>query len=476
VLPLAAAPASAGQRLETLRFLDPTPAPSPVVGFRLHVGPDAAHTTSIDIGNPVAGADGIRSYPLFLQYEAEVYLALTAYDEAGRESPPSNRIFRGPRGPAFDHDGDGASDLLRIDTASGRVEILRHGSDAGPLLLPLAAPPRSSSVARGDFDGSGTSDILWQRKGSRDLTAWLLGTDGNVDSVELPTPHPRLRLLGTGDLDGDSHDDLVFQDAAREELHLWFMADPAAPRQEVIPGLERPWRVVGIGDVEADRNSDLVWWDPSRSAIRIWHMNGPSVLEDESSSAELPVGAEPIGLGDYDADGTADLIMRWNKRWIVLTSLGEPIGPPSILAVASGAQIGIAAGHDFDGDGRGDLVVVDPSARVVAVFLLGPHAASPPPSDFAAASLSADLAREIGDSDHDWQPDFCDADFDNDGVVGISDLAILLQCLLLPAAGDCAGVDIDGDGWIGDPDLREAKLRFGEPTCRELQASQPPGN
>jgi hypothetical protein len=283
-------------------------------------------------------------------------------------------------------------------------------------------------------------------------------------------------LLGTGDLDGDSHDDLVFQDAAREELHLWFMADPATPRREVIPGLERPWRVVGIGDVEADRHSDLVWWDPSRSAIRIWHMNGPSVLEDEASSAMLPVGAEPIGLGDCDADGTKDLIMRWNKRWIVHTSLWEPFSPPSLLAVASGAQIGIAAGHDFDGDGRGDLVVVDPSARVVAAFLLGPHAASPPPSDFAAASLSADLAREIGDNDHDWQPGFCDADFDNDGAVGISDLTSLLQCLLLPAAGDCAGVDIDGDGWIGDPDLRETRLRFGEPACRELQAGQPPGS
>src|SRR3990172_7990090 len=136
-----AVPAAA--RLETLRFVDTNPEPSPVVGFRLYVGPDPDHATAIEIGMPPGGAGGIRSFPLLVEGDATVHLALTAYDAEGRESGPSNRIVRAPRGPAFDHDGDGASDLLRIDRGSGRIEILPDGGAGASRTLPLTAPPRA---------------------------------------------------------------------------------------------------------------------------------------------------------------------------------------------------------------------------------------------------------------------------------------------------------------------------------------------
>jgi hypothetical protein len=140
-----------------------------------------------------------------------------------------------------------------------------------------------------------------------------------------------------------------------------------------------------------------------------------------------------------------------------------------VLAGVS-TQIGVAAGDDFDGDGLGDLVLVDRSQRTLSALLLGPSAVSPPPSDFSSASVSADLAREIGDSDNDWQPDFCDADLDNDGLVGIIDIHIALACLGPISAEGCAALDTDRDGTIARSELDSITSRYGEPACAELTA------
>ena len=410
----AAAPAVAALRLETLRFFDPNPAPSPVVRFRLHVGPDAAHTTSIDIGMPAAVAGGIRSYPLLLGNAANVYIALTAVDGAGRESLRSNGIMRAPRGPAFDHDADGVSDLLRIDTAGGGIEVLRQGSDAGPQLLPLSQPKNSSIVARGDFDGNGTSDILWQRKGSRMLTRWLLGAGGNVLSERMPTPHPQLRLLGTGDLDGNSRDDVVFEDAGRAELHLWLVGATWVPQQEVIEGLPAPWRLLGIGDVEADRRSDLVWWDPSSGAIRIWHMNGRTVLEDtiwvavgDPMEAALDAYAHRVGvvIGDEVSDHPEVARYPFDSRrrrmsLMTTTRLYVKGAPDAVFPVCSNAsQAAFRAVEALSARGLRVLAVAtgagsehpvsDATAIEHDLELLGLIGLEDPPRPSAAASVAA---------------------------------------------------------------------------------------
>ena len=473
----AAGSATAGTRLETLRFVDSNPPPSPVVGFRLYVGAVGKPVTPINLGMPPPGTDGIRSFPLLVASGASVQLRLTAYDAIGRESDPSNRILRAPRGPTFDHDADGASDLVRIDSASGLVEILSAGSSGvSAQALSLGAPPQSSIVARGDFDGSGTSDLLWQRHGSRDLTLWRLGATagsslaGGVDPVALPKPGPGLRLLGSGDLDGDARDDLVFRDVASGDLDLWFLDGATLRQEELIPGPSKPWRLVGIGDVDADRRSDFVWWNPSTEAFRIWHMNGATVLEDLQPPGLLPHGSKPMGLGDYDGDGTSDLVARLGfPIWIAFSSLRDGLGPPSVIAVAH-PQVGAATGHDFDGDGNADLLLVSPSARTVNVLPLGPSAGSPMPLDFSAASLPGDVAREIGDADGDWNPDWCDADFDNNGVVGQSDFLLVARCIGDPAAEGCDAADINGDGVVGLPELLLVGSEFGGVACEALGA------
>jgi hypothetical protein len=458
--------ARAAFRLEMLRFEDPNPDPSPVVGYRVYVESNTAPARSFDIRMPPAAANGLRSFPLVVQDGATVRVTLTAYDAAGAESAHSNAIHRAPRRPAFDFDGDGGSDLLRIDAASGAVAVLRDGRGEAPAILSLAAPPGSTVVARGDFDGNGSCDLLWQRHGERGLSAWLLGGAGSIEPADLPAPDPRLRLLGVGDLDGDGRDDLAFEEWGSRDLHLWLLDGAALREESVIPAPRGPWHLVGIADVDADRRSDFVWWEPSSRAIRIWHMNGASVLEDALSPGALPTGATPVGLGDYDRDGAADLVVRRAfAGWIAVSPLRDRLGPFSIIATTGGWRFQPAVGHDFDGDGYADLVMVDLATRSVSALLLGPGAALAPALDFSTAALPGDLAAEVGDSDGDWYPDSCDADVDNDGLVGSGDYFLYARCVGEPAVGECAPADIDGDGSIGANELLLIGASFSEPVC-----------
>jgi hypothetical protein len=72
-------------------------APARVVGFRAHVGSaPGAYTRTIDLGRPAPDAAGIYRATIELADGEGAHLAVSAYDEGGHESSPSNDWARGP--------------------------------------------------------------------------------------------------------------------------------------------------------------------------------------------------------------------------------------------------------------------------------------------------------------------------------------------------------------------------------------------
>ena len=102
-------------------------------------------------------------------------------------------------------------------------------------------------------------------------------------------------------------------------------------------------------------------------------------------------------------------------------------------------------------------------------LLLDPGAGSSPPLDFSAARLPTDIARQVGDRDGDWNPDSCDGDLDNDGVVGQEDFLLLGRCVADPAAAGCADADVGGELAVSLPDLLLIGSDLGGAACQELQ-------
>jgi hypothetical protein len=456
-------------RIETVRFVDGNGNPSPVVGFRLHLATvPGAYGTVIEMGLPPADAAGVRRFPVEVGEVGTVYLAASAYDAEGRSSALSNEISRAPRTARFDHDGDGASDLLHRDAVSGRLELAAVvGASAVRRPLEAVVPDGWFVAARGDYDASGTSDLLLRRLGGGELEIWMLVASAPPNVVVPPAVGERFEAAGSGDLDGDGRDDLVLRDPATGELEVWLLGELGVSESVRLVGPRGPWVLAGVGDVDADRCADLVWRRRGRGDLEIWKMAGTFVVEQLVVPDLLAPGWELAGLADHDHDGADDLVLRRRATGqIGFRSLLEAVGPYEPLAVSAPGRLELVTGRDFDGDAWSDLALLDPFTRTLAVQLLGPGAfAEDIPLDLSGSQLPSDLAREVGDRDGDWNPDRCDADFNNDGMVGAPDLFAVAACFGAEAVVACEGPDLDGDGVVGAPDLALFAQRFGEVPC-----------
>lgn len=78
-------------------------APERVAGFRLHLGPaPGQYTRTVDIGKPLADENGVFRVRIEVDDEGATFVAVTAYDGRGTESPLSNETVRAvaPEGAA----------------------------------------------------------------------------------------------------------------------------------------------------------------------------------------------------------------------------------------------------------------------------------------------------------------------------------------------------------------------------------------
>jgi hypothetical protein len=93
----ALAATAAAARAETVVLRWRHAAPARVVGFRAHVGSaPGAYTRTIDLGRPAPDAAGVYRATIEVADGEGTHLAVSAYDESGRESAPSNEWSRAP--------------------------------------------------------------------------------------------------------------------------------------------------------------------------------------------------------------------------------------------------------------------------------------------------------------------------------------------------------------------------------------------
>lgn len=99
---------AADARLETLRWLDGNPSPSPVVGFRVYVGTQSqTYVDVFDVGYPMPNL-GEFAVDVQVSNTATLYFAMTSYDIMGQESDFSIEGVRLPpvgTGPSLTPNG-----------------------------------------------------------------------------------------------------------------------------------------------------------------------------------------------------------------------------------------------------------------------------------------------------------------------------------------------------------------------------------
>lgn len=217
-----------------------------------------------------------------------------------------------------DFDGDGFPDLVFEDDGGFLGLWSMQGIQmvwAQFLRPPTTGDSKWRVAGSGDWNGDGAEDLLFQHEDGT-LAVWLMkGTQ--LETLKLLEPSnpgdSRWRVVGTGDMNGDGQRDIVFQheDGA---LAVWFMKGTKIQNAQYLepanPG-DNQWRVAAVGDIDGDHKEDLLFQHRD-GTLGVWLMDGTKLLSASLLNPDSPGSGSwrLVGAADWNHDGKSDLLFQ----------------------------------------------------------------------------------------------------------------------------------------------------------------------
>jgi hypothetical protein len=296
-----------------VRSIGPLSEPSEAVRFV--EDPDAEPTPIPDpTPSPDANLDGAD---LILQNTDTGVVRV--WSMAGLEILDRQYLVTSPGGDATsgDFNGDGIPDVLWRNETTGVFAIYVTGSGIG--VLDPGADWVLGSV--GDYNGDGRSDLSMRNELDDSVSTWLLNGAAVTDVIDHQFGFSAAAQIRSGDFDGDGTDDWLVHTAA-EKLRLVLLVDGSPPwtcgssvgvrcflRQSINLGeIGAGWQLGGVGDFDADGRDDLLLRS-SLGDASTWTFDGADLV----SMGSLPsrdLEWQLASIADLDGDGADDLIWR----------------------------------------------------------------------------------------------------------------------------------------------------------------------
>ena len=97
-------------------------------------------------------------------------------------------------------------------------------------------------MGTGDFDGNGTSDILWRNTATGANTIWKSGNNATVQAVAT-VANQDWQITGTGDFDGNGKADILWRNVVTGADTIW-KSGSSATVQGVTGVANQDWRMI----------------------------------------------------------------------------------------------------------------------------------------------------------------------------------------------------------------------------------------
>jgi len=242
----------------------------------------------------------------------------------------------------------------------------------------------TESASTADFNGDGSSDIVWRNQQTGENYVWYLDNSTVTGLGTLPALGDLGWVIeGVGDFDQDGTvDDLLWHQYDTGEIYLWTTdpagTDPSVVGADSLGNLSRStgWSIQDVGDFDADGyRDDLLWFNQGTAEVFLWTTENGTVTDSQGLSTGLAgTGWAVVAVGDFDGDNDSDDLVWRNgqtgENAVWLLDEGAAVGFVALDSVAdtSWQIVGVS---DFDSSGTvNDLLWQNSASGAAAVWLL----------------------------------------------------------------------------------------------------------
>lgn len=250
-----------------------------------------------------------------------------------------------------DFDGDGKSDILWHDTASGASTIWRSGNSAEQIPMVQVTDTRWVIAGIGDFNGDGKSDVLWHHATTGANALWRSGDYSQSTSLTRIN-NLAWEIVGIGDFDGNGKDDILWRQKYTGANAVW--GGGSYNNAWNLSAVTDPdWKVVGVGDFDGNQKADVLWRHRADGRNAIWR--GAVHSDNQAISAISNTAWQVAGVGDFDKDGRSDILWRLGLNGQIAIWHSANVASNRTLTQVTDLRWKIAGVGDYDHDGRSDI-------------------------------------------------------------------------------------------------------------------------
>ena len=252
-----------------------------------------------------------------------------------------------------DFDNNQKSDIIFYENSTAVVSLLKSPATAQTEMNPIGNLSALLSdnwevIATADFDRNGCDDIMWMNNGG--IVGYWASTPTGVNDqlIQIGNLSALLsegwEVIGIGDFDGNGCDDVLWKSnfglvgywAGGEGVN-GAMSDQLTIVGDLGAILEAGWDIVGIEDFDGNGCDDILW-QSGDLLVGYWRGYNDRMDDQLQYSGNLTAlvheGWNVKGVGDFDADGKADILWQsdvtnlvgmWgagsDQNWVELGSL-----------------------------------------------------------------------------------------------------------------------------------------------------------
>jgi hypothetical protein len=279
---------------------------------RINTGEAAERASALTVGD--LDQDGRDDLALLAENEL-VFVCQTSPGSLGEPERVPHTASKPWLIKAIDVDGNGASDLLILDTESDHPIHIRFATDEkklGPEQRFAVELPRA--FAYGQIDGKGGMELLTieaQSGRTKVLTLDQSGTDeankrGRLAFFALPQGNERGRSLAIGDLNGDHRKDVVVTDPTNAQVWVYLQTGRSGlSAGQTFPSLVGA-KTVHLSDLDGDGTDEVYVLSEQEKQVG----RSELVRGRLSFPKPLPIAGEPVAmdLADLDGDHTPEVL------------------------------------------------------------------------------------------------------------------------------------------------------------------------